>query len=114
MSRIFTTIPGANIVQNDQFFISHKHYYKDGLPNIEEQHETEKVLDDDQSISSVIHTPPLAPLKNTSRTALFSADVRDASILQYILLTTSRILQLSLSAYRMSKSALRFALIYTI
>ena len=73
------TIPRANVVQNDQFFISHKHYYEDGLPNIEERNEKEKILDDDQSTSSVIHTPPLAPLKNTSRTTLFSADVRGVS-----------------------------------
>ncbi|KAG9200552.1 hypothetical protein G6514_006894 [Epicoccum nigrum] len=59
---------------NDQFFISHKHYYEDGLPNIEEQHGKEKDLGDDQSTSSVIHTPPLAPLKSTSRATLFSAD----------------------------------------
>jgi hypothetical protein len=87
MSRVLKTIPGANIVQNDQFFISHKHYYEDGLPNIEEQHEKEKVLDDDQSASSVIHTPPLAPLKNISQTTLFSADVRGAS--QYSIVYSS-------------------------
>ena len=107
------TIPGANTVQNDQFFISHKHYHEDGLPNIEEQHEKEKVLDDDQSTSSVIRTPPLAPSKGTSQKHLFSADVRGASTLQYILLTFSRILQLSPGAYQMSKSAPRSAHICT-
>ena len=88
------TIQGANIVQNDQFFISHKHYYEDGLPNIEEQHEKEKVLDDDESISSVIHTPPPVPSNGTLQNTSFSANVRGASILQYSLLTFSRILQL--------------------
>ncbi|KAF1357429.1 hypothetical protein EJ07DRAFT_129072 [Lizonia empirigonia] len=59
---------------NDQFFISHKHYFEDGLPNIEEQHEKEQILRDDQSTSSVVRTPPLVLAKRSPRAALFSAE----------------------------------------
>ncbi|KAF9700833.1 hypothetical protein EKO04_002082 [Ascochyta lentis] len=59
---------------NDQFFISHKHYFEDGLPNIEEQQEKERVLGDDQSTSSVVRTPSLVLAKRRLPTALFSAE----------------------------------------
>ncbi|KAJ4372590.1 hypothetical protein N0V86_007952 [Didymella sp. IMI 355093] len=59
---------------NDQFFMSHKHYFEDGLPNLEEQHENAQVLEDDQSISSVIRTPPFASAKSAPKAALFLAE----------------------------------------
>ncbi|KAF2633103.1 hypothetical protein BU25DRAFT_329629 [Macroventuria anomochaeta] len=61
-------------LENDQFFISHKHYFGDGLPNIEEQHEKAQALQDDRSTSSVIHTPPFILAKRSPQPALFSAE----------------------------------------
>ncbi|KAF3031994.1 hypothetical protein E8E12_000612 [Didymella heteroderae] len=59
---------------NDQFFMSHKHYFEDGLPNLEEQHENAQVFEDDQSISSIIRTPPFVSAQSKPQTALFSAE----------------------------------------
>ncbi|KAF1933301.1 uncharacterized protein M421DRAFT_52318 [Didymella exigua CBS 183.55] len=59
---------------NDQFFMSHKHNFEDSLPNLEEQHQKAQVLDDDQSTSSVIRTPPFVSAKSASLAALFSAE----------------------------------------
>ena len=42
----------SDSIQNDQFFISHRHYAEDSLPNIEENEETD---DDQASNSSVVH-----------------------------------------------------------
>jgi hypothetical protein len=42
----------SNGIQNDQFFISHRHYEEDSLPNIEE---SEQADDDNASNSSVVH-----------------------------------------------------------
>jgi hypothetical protein len=64
------------MAQNDQFFMSHKHYFEDGLPNLEEQQENARVLEDDQSTSSVIRTPPFGSAKVKPQAALFSAEVR--------------------------------------
>lgn len=72
---MFQQLPVLITLQNDQFFISHTHYFEEGLPNIDEQDEKEHVLRDDQSTSSVIHTPPFVLAKRTSRTVLFSAEV---------------------------------------
>ena len=72
---MFLQLPVLIALQNDQFFISHKHYFEDGLPNIEEQHEKERVLEDDQSTSSIVRTPPFVLAKRVPQTALFSAEV---------------------------------------
>lgn len=56
--------------------MSHKHYFEDGLPNLEEQHEKAQVLNDDQSTSSVIRTPPFTSAKSAPQIALFSTEVR--------------------------------------
>jgi hypothetical protein len=55
--------------------MSHKHYFEDGLPNLEEQQENAQVLEDDQSTSSVIRTPPFVSAKSAPKAALFSAEV---------------------------------------
>jgi hypothetical protein len=65
------------MIQNDQFFMSHKHYFEDGLPNLEEQQENARVLEDDESTSSVIRTPPFVSAKVKPQAALFSAEVLD-------------------------------------
>ncbi|KAH6642260.1 hypothetical protein C7974DRAFT_98312 [Boeremia exigua] len=59
---------------NDQFFISHKHYFEDGLPNLEEQHGKGHILEDDRSISSIVRTPPLGLTKSMPQKALFAAE----------------------------------------
>lgn len=63
------------MLQNDQFFMSHKHYFEDGLPNLEEQQENAQILGDDQSTSSVNRTPPFVSTKSAAQAALFSAEV---------------------------------------
>jgi hypothetical protein len=66
----------ANMVQNDQFFISHKHQGEDGLLNLEELTAGETVKPDNASTSSVVHTPPFVQAKRLPQTALFSNEVR--------------------------------------
>jgi hypothetical protein len=66
----------ANMVQNDQYFISHKHQAEDGLPNLEELTAGETVHPDNASTSSVVHTPPFVHAKRLPKTALFSNEVR--------------------------------------
>lgn len=56
--------------------MSHKHYFEDGLPNLEELQENVRVLEDDESTPSVLRTPPLVSAKVKSQAALFSAGVR--------------------------------------
>lgn len=63
------------MIQNDQFFMSHKHYFEDGLPNLEEQQENAQILEDDQSNTSVIRTPPFVSVKSAAQAALFSSEV---------------------------------------
>lgn len=62
-------------IQNDQFFISHKHYVEDGLPNLEEQQGKMQVFEDDRSISSVVRTPPFVSAQSAPQTSLFSTEV---------------------------------------
>ncbi|OAL46663.1 hypothetical protein IQ07DRAFT_137516 [Pyrenochaeta sp. DS3sAY3a] len=57
---------------NDQFLISHKHQFDDGLPNLEELQGKDVPSDDDGSTSSVVHTPPDAMLKRAVKSVLFS------------------------------------------
>ena len=64
------------MVQNDQFFISHRHQDEDALPNLEDLAVGEMVQPDDASTSSVVHTPPFVQAKRLSQTALFSDEVR--------------------------------------
>ncbi|KAF3046280.1 hypothetical protein E8E11_003533 [Didymella keratinophila] len=76
---LFIALNGLNTTRltmhlNDQFFMSHKHYLEDGLPNLEEQQETARVLEDDRSTSSVIRTPPFVSAKVKPQAALFSAE----------------------------------------
>ncbi|USP82110.1 hypothetical protein yc1106_09384 [Curvularia clavata] len=60
--------------ENDQFFISHKHQTDDGLPNLEELQEKERVLDDDASTSSVVRLARFVPGKHKPQAALFTAE----------------------------------------
>ncbi|KAJ4331407.1 hypothetical protein N0V87_009197 [Didymella glomerata] len=76
---LFVALDGLNTTRltmhlNDQFFMSHKHYFEDGLPNLEEQQENARVLEDDESTSSVIRTPPFVSAKVKPQAALFSAE----------------------------------------
>jgi hypothetical protein len=61
-------------IQNDQFFISHKHYFEDGLPNTEELNEKEQDVTENASVSSVVRTSPFMLAKSTTQRALFSLD----------------------------------------
>ena len=63
------------MLQNDQFFISHKHQADDGLPNLEELQEKNHASDDGASMSSVVRTPPFQPGKHKPQQALFLPDV---------------------------------------
>jgi hypothetical protein len=65
----------ADIAQNDQFFISHKHRDEDGLPNLEDLTAGEPMQPDNASISSVVHTPPFKQAKRLPQVALFSNEV---------------------------------------
>lgn len=67
--------------------MSHKHYFEDGLPNLDEQQENAQILGDDQSTSSVIRTPPFVSTNSAAQAALFSAEVGVFPLLWIILLT---------------------------
>jgi len=70
----------SDTLQNDQFFISHKHQQEDGLPNLEEIQEKEVVLDDDASTASVVRSPPATEKRDG--TLVFSAGVCICPILK--------------------------------
>lgn len=63
-------------LQNDQFFISHRHQAEDGLPNLEELQEKERGFDDGASMSSVVRTVPFMAVKAKPQSALFTSEVR--------------------------------------
>jgi hypothetical protein len=62
-------------LQNDQFFISHKHQEEDGLPNLEDLHGKNPVSDDDASTSSVVRSSPYTFGKLNPNSIVFSAEV---------------------------------------
>lgn len=64
------------MVQNDEFFISHRHQDEDALPNLENLAVGEMVQPYNVSSSSVVHTPPFVQAKRLPQTALFSDKVR--------------------------------------
>ena len=72
---VFLVVSDFLSTQNDQFFISHKHQTDDGLPNLEELQEKERVLDDDASTSSVVRLTRFVPGKHKPQAALFTSEV---------------------------------------
>jgi phage terminase large subunit len=56
----------SNGTQNDQFFISHRHYEEDSLPNIEESEET----DDDNA--SIVHIRQYSAAKKKPSSVLLA------------------------------------------
>ncbi len=67
-----------NNVQNNQFFISHKHDSDDGLPNLEEAQGKEPISEDDASTSSVVHTPLSSAFEKRDPNALsISSEVQN-------------------------------------
>lgn len=75
--------PVLTTLQNDQFFISHKHYFEDGLPNLDEEQEKVPLDGDDQSISSFIRTSPVGSAQSATHAALFPQDVCFPNGLRY-------------------------------
>jgi hypothetical protein len=59
----------SNGIQNDQFFISHRHYEEDSLPNIEE---SEEAYDDNASNSSVVHIRQYSAAKKKPSSVLLA------------------------------------------
>ncbi|ORY15309.1 hypothetical protein BCR34DRAFT_183645 [Clohesyomyces aquaticus] len=59
---------------NDHFFISHRHYPEDGLPNLEDLRLKESPSDDDVSTSSVVRNSPRPNQKRKSSAPLFSPE----------------------------------------
>jgi hypothetical protein len=64
----------ADVWQNDHFFISHKHYAEDGLPNLDEAVKKQPVPEDDASTSSVIRSSPYSFAKTKNTAPLFSLE----------------------------------------
>jgi hypothetical protein len=76
-----------NKIQNDQFFISHRHQAEDGLPNLEDLTAKEPPSDDGASMSSVVHTPPF--VKRKPQTVLFTIEVGPPLHMHYKTLMTA-------------------------
>ncbi|EAT82451.1 hypothetical protein SNOG_10116 [Parastagonospora nodorum SN15] len=83
-------------LENDQFFISHRHQDEDALPNLEDLAAGEMVQPDNASTSSVVHTPPFIQAKRLPQIALFSNE----DLLQL----TSRMVDVKISSEWQSNS----------
>ncbi|KAF1846868.1 uncharacterized protein K460DRAFT_280504 [Cucurbitaria berberidis CBS 394.84] len=62
-----TGTPRLTMHLNDQFSISHHHLVNDGLPNLEDLQEQALASEDGASTSSVVHTPPYAPVRDKAQ-----------------------------------------------